>query len=64
MPSVVHGGDELADLLEAPSVIENGGTQAPYGISQNRTIVEEEGEKDGGVMTKFNIKDAVGRTSL
>ena len=46
MPSVIHGGDELTDLPEAPSATENGDTQAPYDISQHRTIVEE-GEKDG-----------------
>ena len=49
MPSVIHGGDEFTDLPEAPSATENGGTQAPYGISQHRTIVEEEGEKDGSL---------------
>ena len=49
MPSVIHGGDELTELPEAPSATENGGTQAPYGISQHRTIVEEKGEKDGGL---------------
>ena len=48
MPSIVHGGDELTDLLEAPSATENGSTQAPYGISLH-IIVEEEGEKDGGL---------------
>ena len=47
MPSVFQGGDELTDLPEAPSVTENGDTQAPYGISQHRTVVEEEGRKDG-----------------
>lgn len=36
-------------MPEAPSTTKNGGTQAPYGISQYRTIVEEEGEKDGGL---------------
>ena len=49
MPSVIHGGEEFIDLPEAPSTTENEGTQAPYGISQHRTIVEEEGEKDGSV---------------
>ena len=42
MPSIIYGGDELTDLSEAPSTTENGGTQAPYGISQHKTIVEEE----------------------
>ena len=48
MPSVLHGGDELTDLPEAPSATENGGTQAHYGISQHRIIAEKEGERDGG----------------
>ena len=26
MPSVIHGGDEFTDLLDAPSNTENGGT--------------------------------------
>ena len=43
MPSVIHGRDEFTDLPEASSATENGGTQAPYGISQHRTIVEEGG---------------------
>ena len=43
----MHGGDEFTDLPEAPSATENGGTQAPYVISQHRTIVEEEGERGG-----------------
>ena len=42
MPSVIHGGDELTDLPETPSATEERGSQAPYGISQHRTIVEEE----------------------
>ena len=42
MPSVIHGGDDLIDLLEVPNTNENGGTKAPYDISQYRTIVEEE----------------------
>ena len=50
MPSVIHDRDEFADLQEAPSTTENGGTQALYGILQHRTtIVEEEGENDGRV---------------
>ena len=49
MPSVIHSGDELTNLPEAPSTTQNGGTQAPYGTSQHRTIVEEEREKDGGL---------------
>ena len=49
MPSVIQGGDEFTDWPEAPSATENGGTQAPYGISQHRTIVEEEGEKHRGL---------------
>ena len=31
-------------MPEAPSATENGGTQAPYGISQYMTNVEQEGE--------------------
>ena len=42
MPSVIHGGDESIDLLEAPSATENGGTQAPYCIPQHKAIVGEE----------------------
>ena len=49
MPSITHGGDELNDFPEATSATENGGTRYPYGISQYRTIVEEEGKKDGGL---------------
>ena len=49
MPSVIQCGEQLTDLPEAPSATENGGTQAPYGILQHRTIIEEEGEKDGGL---------------
>ena len=49
MPSAIHGGDEFMDLPEAPSSTENGGTQVHYYISQHRTIVEEDGEKDGGL---------------
>ena len=49
MTSVIHDGDKLTDLLEAPSVTENGGIQVSYGISQYRTIVEEEEEKDEGL---------------
>ena len=48
MPNVIHGGDEITDLLEAPSATVNGGTQALYFISQHRTIVEEE-KKGGGL---------------
>ena len=44
MPSVISGGDEFTDLPEAPTAIEDEGTQAPYGISKHRTIVEERGE--------------------
>ena len=44
MPGVMHDGDEFTDWPEAPSTTENGGTQALYGISQDRTIVEEGGE--------------------
>ena len=44
MPNVIHCGDEFTNLPEAPSATEKGGTQAPYGISQQRTIVEEGGE--------------------
>ena len=47
MPSVIHGGDKLTDLPEAPSAIENGGTQTPYGISQHRSNVEVEGSRMG-----------------
>ena len=49
MPSVIHGGDELTDFPEDSSATENGGTQTLYGILKHRTIVEEEGEKDGGL---------------
>ena len=49
MPKVIHVADKFTDLLEAPSVTENGGIQTPYGISQCRTIVEEEDEKDRGL---------------
>ena len=49
MQGVIHGGDEFTDLPEALSATENGDTQAPYCISKHRTIVEEEGEKDGGL---------------
>ena len=49
MPSVIQGGDQFTDFPEAPSATENGGTQVHYGISQHRKIVEEEGEKDGGL---------------
>ena len=49
MPTVIHGGNELTDLPEAPSATENRGTQATFGISQYRTIVEEKGEEDGGL---------------
>ena len=49
MPSIIHGGDEFTDLPEVPSITENGGTQAIYGISQHRTIVEERGEKGEGL---------------
>ena len=47
MPSVIQG--EFIDLPEAPSATENEGSQAPYGSSQHKTIVEEEGEKDGSL---------------
>ena len=47
IPGAVHGGDEVTDLQEAPSATENGGTQASYGISQHRTMVEGERERDG-----------------
>ena len=46
--SVIHSGDEFTDLSEAPCATKNEGTQAPYGISQHRTIVEEEGRRMGG----------------
>ena len=49
IPSVIHGGDEFTDLTEAPSVTGNGDTQAHYCISQHRNILEEDGEKDGGI---------------
>ena len=49
MSSVIHGGDEFTNLLEAPSTTENGGTQALYGISQHKTIVEAQRERDGGL---------------
>ena len=49
MLSVIHGGDELAGFPEALSATEIGGTRSPYGISQYRTIVEEDGKKDGGL---------------
>ena len=42
---IIHDGDELTDLPEAPSASENGGTQAPYGISQHMAIVEEDGKE-------------------
>ena len=51
MPRVIHGGDELTDLLEAPSATKNGDSQAPYDISQHRTIVEKKREKNGGLGT-------------
>ena len=54
MPSVIHGGDEFTDLTEAPSVTENGGTQAHYCIFQHRTIVGKDGEKDGGRVQKMS----------
>ena len=47
MPCVIHSGDEFKDFPEAPSATVNEGTQAPYRISQHRTIVEEERKKDG-----------------
>ena len=47
MPSVIHDGNEFIDLPEAPSTTNNRGMQDPYGISQNRTIVEEEEESNG-----------------
>ena len=47
MPSVINGGDEFTDLIEAFSATENGGTQAPYDISKHRTIAKVEREKDG-----------------
>ena len=49
MPSVIHGRDKLTNLPEARCATENEGMQAPYGISQCRTIVEKEEEKDGGL---------------
>ena len=49
MPSVMHGEDEFADLLEAASTTENGGTQAYYCISQHMNIVEKDRAKDGGL---------------
>ena len=54
MPGVMHDGDEFTDWPEAPSTTENGGTQALYGISQDRTIVEEGGEGwgSGGLPTE------------
>ena len=55
MPSAIHGGDEFTDLPEAPSPTENGGTRDPYGISPHRTIVEEEGEKDGDLRVCLQI---------
>ena len=45
----VRGGDELTDLSETPSPTVNEGTQAPYGMSQHKTIVEEKKEKDSGL---------------
>ena len=50
---IIHGGDEFTHLPEAPIATENGGTQAPYGISHHRTIVEEEEEKDRGKDKSF-----------
>ena len=47
MPIISNGGDELTHLPEAPSATENGGTQVPYGISQHKTIAEEEGRMMG-----------------
>ena len=47
MSSVIHGGDEFTDLPEVPSATENGGTQALYGISQHRTMVEEKRRRIG-----------------
>ena len=47
MRSIVHGGDELTNFSEAPCATESGSTRVPYGISQHRTILEEEGKKDG-----------------
>ena len=45
----VRGGDELTDLSETPSATVNEGTQAPYGMSQHKTIVKERKGKDGGL---------------
>ena len=50
MLSVIHGRDEFTNLPEAPCTTENEGIQAPYGISQHRTIAEKE-EKDVGLGT-------------
>ena len=47
MPSVIHDEDDLTDLPEVPRATENGDTQAPYGISQHRSIVGEEGRRMG-----------------
>ena len=47
MPSAINCRDDFIDLPEAPSATENGDTQAPYVISQNRTIEEEVGRRTG-----------------
>ena len=46
MPSVMQGREEFNDSPEAPSTTDNWRHTIPYGTSQHRTIVEEEGEKD------------------
>ena len=46
---VIHGRDEFADLPEAHSTLENGGTEVHGCIAHHKTIVKEEREKDGGV---------------
>ena len=47
MPRIIHGRDELTDLSEAPGATENGGTQATYGISKHKIIVEGVGRRMG-----------------
>ena len=39
------------DLPEVPSATENGAAQVHYCLSQQRTFVEEDGEKAGGLGT-------------
>ena len=62
MQSIVHSEDELTDFSEAPYATEYGSTWVPYGISQHRTILEEEGKKDGVAKLITQLENEIQRS--